>query len=134
MFSQEGKRGVCVTFSIACINNKDEKTKHRCYRRILFDEINHKIDLVKRFKNKTTVAEGNLLYLKYHAKREERKSVHASNRSFKTYSRKSRRRMEYLQPNPNKLVINPTALELTNKQYSALQFGLKHGIATRPQE
>ena len=39
-----------------------------------------------------------------------------------------------IQPNPNKLIINLTGVELTNEQYSALQFGLKHGIATRPRE
>ena len=39
-----------------------------------------------------------------------------------------------IQPNPNKLVLNLTGVELTNEQYSALQFGLKHGIATRPRE
>ena len=118
------------------LNNRDERTKHRCYRRILFDEINQKSVLVKRLKNETTVAEGNLsqipwmkrMIIKYairnYIKREESKLRARLENKFQNLLAEKHKK-NGIQPNPNKLIINLTGVELTNEQYSALQFGLK---------
>ena len=127
------------------LNKKDERTRHHCYRRILFDEIRHKIDLVERLKNETTVAEGYLsqiprmkkMIIKHairnYVKREEKKIHDRLEKKFQNLLAEKQMK-NGIQPNPNKLVLNLTGVELTNEQYSALQFGLKHGIATRPRE
>ena len=44
------------------LKTKDDKTKRRCYRRILFDEISHKINLIKQLKIHTILL--NIIYLK----------------------------------------------------------------------
>ena len=36
--------------------------------------------------------------------------------------------------NTNKIIINLTDNQLTNEQYSALQYGLKYGIASQPKD
>ena len=37
-------------------------------------------------------------------------------------------------PNPNKIIINLTNTQLTNGQYSSLQYGLKYDITTKPKD
>ena len=39
-----------------------------------------------------------------------------------------------IQPNPNKLIFNLSHQMLSNEQHAALQYGLKQGIAMRPNE
>ena len=117
------------------------KTKKHC----VFEN-NQKIVLIKRLKNETTVAEeGNLsqipwmkrMIIKYairnYIKREESK-IHARLENKFQNLLAEKHKKNGIQQNPNKIIINLTGVELTNEQYSALQFGLKHGIAIRPRE
>ena len=48
--------------------------------------------------------------------------------------RREKRMIDGTRPNPNKIIINLTNTQLTNAQYSALQYGLKHGITTKPKD
>ena len=68
-----------------------------------------------------------------YVKREEKKIRQRHEKKFQ-YLLSEKHRRNGTQPNPNKLVLNLTEVELSNEQYSALQFGLKHGIATSPRE
>ena len=39
-----------------------------------------------------------------------------------------------IKKNPNSIITNLTDMELTENEVSALKFGLKHGLLTRPKE
>ena len=68
-----------------------------------------------------------------YVKREEKKIQLRHQKKFQQLL-SEKHRQNGIQPNPNKLVFNLTDMELTNDQYSALQFGLKHGIVIAPRE
>ena len=122
-----------------------DKTKRRNYRRIFLDEINHKISLVKQLKINTISAEHNLSQIPWlkrfiikHAisnyiKREDKKIELHHRKKFQQLLIEKHHH-NGTEPNPNKLIFNLTDVELTKDQYSALQFGLKHGIAIAPRE
>jgi len=48
--------------------------------------------------------------------------------------RREKRMIDGTRPNPNNIIINLSNTQLTNEQYSALQYGLKYGIATKPKD
>ena len=48
--------------------------------------------------------------------------------------RREKRLFDGTRANPNKIIINLTDTQLTNDQYSALQYGLKYGIASQPKD
>ena len=71
--------------------------------------------------------------IRNYVKREEKKIQQRHEKKFQ-HPLSEKHRRNGTQPNPNKLVLNLTEVELSNEQYSALQFGLKHCIVSIPRE
>ena len=124
-------------------HNKLNNNKKECRRRkILFEEINEKH---KRIKQEEAQVEENLKQItwlkrtvvKYiinnYIKREEERIKKRHEKKLRNL-RREKRLIDGTSPNPNKIIINLTNTQLINEQHSALQFGLKYGIATKPKD
>lgn len=68
-----------------------------------------------------------------YVKREEKSTRLSLNKKFDRLLREKHDR-DRIQTNPNRLILNLTGQEITNEQYSGLQYGLKFGVASSPRE
>ena len=64
----------------------------------------------------------------------EKEIIHKRHEKKLQNLQKEKRLLDGTRPNPNKIIINLTDTQLTNEQYSALQYGLKYCIATQPKD
>jgi hypothetical protein len=121
------------------------RKKKKRFRQILFEEIKNKHKRINQLKREKVEAEENLksitwmkrCIVKYiinnYLKRKEQVIRKRHEKKMKNL-RREKRLSDGTRANTNKIIVNLTDTQLTNDQYSALQYGLKYGIASQPKD
>jgi hypothetical protein len=121
------------------------RKKKKRFRQILFEEIKNKYKRINQLKREKVEAEENLksitwmkrCIVKYiinnYLKRKEQVIRKRHEKKMKNL-RREKRLSDGTRANTNKIIVNLTDTQLTNDQYSALQYGLKYGIALQPKD
>ena len=127
-------------------NNKDAKTRERYRRKVLLDELKKKHQEVKTLRDTVKTAETDLYaamtfikknVLKWSISRlNEAERQLVQKRHEKKYKNllNEKAQIEGTVENPNQTIWNFSAHVLTDQEEATLKFGLKHGIAKRPNE
>ena len=127
-------------------NSKDIKTRNKHRRRVLLDEIRDKHQQLKKLRDDIS-AECTKLYtpmtfmkkciVKWSIRRAtEVERCLVEKRHDKKFNNliKEKSIAEGTEENPNKTIWNFSSHVLSNEEHETLKFGLKHGLARRPEE
>ena len=129
------------------VKNNNKKHKSKFYRRVLLDEINSKRCSTKELKKElpylmetlsssTTFFKGIVLRISINRSvlKDEKKIVKRHQKKLENRKNIEKNIENNIHENPNPVVTNLSSHNLTNEEHSILKFGLKHGLATHPNE
>ena len=128
------------------VNGRSEKIKSSYRRKVLLDEIRAKNELLRQLKvelnNESEALYRNMTYMKKWMVKHsiqntaEDEKVKVEKRHEKKFSNllREKSQIEGTAENPNRIIWNFSSHPLENEEYQTLQYGLKHGIAKKPNE
>ena len=128
------------------VKNNKKKCRSKFYRRVLLDEINNKrrsikelrkelCDSMKVLSSSTTFFKSIILRISINRSvlKDEKKIIKRHRKKLDSLI-KEKNKENNIHENPNPVVTNLSSHDLSNEELSILKFGLKHGLATRPNE
>ena len=137
------RRFTSEVHSLADIQQLRPEKEANSYQKVLNDEIRNKSDILRKLKTSFSECDKALCdtttWLKQkvikHAVNKviNRESIKIKIRHDKKYSflHEEKKARDGITTNPNKCILNLTGNKLSEKQYAALQYGIKYGIAMR---
>ena len=128
------------------VKNNKKKCKSKFYHRVLLDEIKSKrrsikelrkelCDSMKALSSSTTFFKSIILRISINRSvlKDEKKIIKRHRKKLDSLI-KEKNKENNIHENPNPVVTNLSSHDLSNEELSTLKFGLKHGLATRPNE
>ena len=128
------------------VKNNNKKCKSKFYRRALLDGINSKrhsikelkkelCDSMKALSSSTTFFKSIILRISINRSvlKDEKKIIKRHRKKLDSLI-KEKNKENNIHENPNPVVTNLSSHDLSNEELRILKFGLKHGLATRPNE
>ena len=128
------------------VKNNNKKYKRKFYRFVLLDEINSKCRSTKELKkelsdSKETLSSSTTFFksivlrisINRSVLKDEKKIVKCHQKKLENLL-KEKNIENNIDENPDPVVTSLSSHNLTNEEHSILKLGLKHGLATRPNE